>query len=110
MNCIIRYVKGALVGGPDKFDNFKNDRENYRTNEVALDYNACYQGMMAALLHKELIDHGHVKNEETFSAIPEEALLSTASSDLPPDPFYYDTASITGLNLILLIISLILLH
>ena len=91
-------------------DNFKNDRENYRTNEVSLDYNAGYQGMMAALLYDELIENDYVIESETFSAIPEAALLSTASSDLPPDPFFYSTSSFIGLNLILLIVTLLLLH
>ncbi|CBY22191.1 unnamed protein product [Oikopleura dioica] len=46
---------GALVGGPDSEDNFKDDRKDYIQNEVALDYNAAYQGLMAGMLHKELI-------------------------------------------------------
>ena len=31
---------GALVGGPDKHDKGNDDRNDYRLNEVALDYNA----------------------------------------------------------------------
>ena len=42
---------GALIGGPDTpTDNFKNDRKNYITNEVALDYNSGFQGLLAAML------------------------------------------------------------
>ena len=40
---------GALVGGPEELsDNFKNDRGNWISNEVALDYNAGFQGVLAA--------------------------------------------------------------
>ena len=48
-------------------DNFKNDRENYRTNEVALDYNAAYQGLMAAMLHNDMIKANLIELKETFS-------------------------------------------
>ncbi|KAF9362811.1 hypothetical protein BGX34_005442 [Mortierella sp. NVP85] len=38
---------GALVGGPDKNDRFDDRRSNWRQNEVALDYNAPFNGLMA---------------------------------------------------------------
>ena len=37
-------LKGALVGGPDNKDEYKDDRNDYEQSEVALDYNACFQG------------------------------------------------------------------
>ncbi|EFX80604.1 endoglucanase-1,4-beta-glucanase [Daphnia pulex] len=40
---------GALVGGPDSNDIYTDDRSNYVTNEVACDYNAGFQGSVAAL-------------------------------------------------------------
>ena len=40
---------GALVGGPDKLDQFNDDRTDYRQNEVALDYNAGFQVFIVAL-------------------------------------------------------------
>jgi hypothetical protein len=42
---------GALVGGPSAPDDFAylDDRGNYITNEVALDYNAGFTGALAAL-------------------------------------------------------------
>ena len=40
---------GALVGGPDKYDNYKDDRNDYIMNEVATDYNAGFQSAVAAL-------------------------------------------------------------
>ena len=42
---------GALIGGPQEaVDSFENDRGAFVTNEVALDYNAGFQGVLAALL------------------------------------------------------------
>ncbi|KAI8599372.1 Six-hairpin glycosidase-like protein [Dissophora ornata] len=38
---------GAVVGGPDKNDRFMDQRSNWRQNEVALDYNAPFTGLMA---------------------------------------------------------------
>ncbi|KAI1307055.1 hypothetical protein EDD11_004577 [Mortierella claussenii] len=38
---------GALVGGPDKNDRFMDMRSNWRQNEVALDYNAAFTGLIA---------------------------------------------------------------
>jgi len=43
---------GALAGGPDANDNYSDDRTNYNSNEVALDYNAAFQ-MNLAFLVKE---------------------------------------------------------
>ncbi|XP_050414686.1 endoglucanase 4 [Patella vulgata] len=40
---------GALVGGPDAGDQYKDTRGNYINNEVATDYNAAFQGAVAAL-------------------------------------------------------------
>merc|ERR1712131_379539 len=39
---------GALVGGPDNKDEYKDDRNDYEQSEVALDYNACFQGLVDA--------------------------------------------------------------
>ena len=40
---------GALVGGPDQWDNYVDDRGDYIANEVACDYNAGFQSAVAAL-------------------------------------------------------------
>lgn len=40
---------GALVGGPDSSDDYSDKRSNFVTNEVATDYNAGFQGAVAAL-------------------------------------------------------------
>ena len=38
---------GALVGGPDNGDGYKDQRSNYVSNEVANDYNAGFQTAVA---------------------------------------------------------------
>ena len=46
---------GALVGGPSTAsDVFENERSNYVTNEVALDYNAGFQVKSHTLRSKAL--------------------------------------------------------
>ena len=43
-------LNGALVGGPsNEWDSYVDDRTNYITNEVTLDYNAGFQGAVAGL-------------------------------------------------------------
>ncbi|KAK0059955.1 endoglucanase A-like isoform X1, partial [Biomphalaria pfeifferi] len=42
---------GALVGGPDENDIYQDKRDDYVTNEVATDYNAGFQGALAAIIH-----------------------------------------------------------
>jgi len=41
---------GALVGGPNQYDQYTDDRENYETNEVTCDYNAGFQSVLAGLV------------------------------------------------------------
>ncbi|HEY9725718.1 MAG TPA: glycoside hydrolase family 9 protein, partial [Chroococcales cyanobacterium] len=40
---------GALVGGPDKKDNYIDDRSKFMMTEVALDYNAGFTGAIAKM-------------------------------------------------------------
>ena len=40
-------LNGALVGGPDMWDNYDDDRQDYVSNEVATDYNAGFQSAIA---------------------------------------------------------------
>jgi hypothetical protein len=47
-------LTGALVGGPDNNDNYKDDRSNYISNEVATDYNAAFQSLLAHLVELNL--------------------------------------------------------
>ncbi|CAG8486961.1 3281_t:CDS:2 [Acaulospora colombiana] len=45
---ITKYILyGALVGGPNSKDQFDDDRTDYSETEVALDYNAPFQNLMA---------------------------------------------------------------
>ncbi|CAG0886957.1 unnamed protein product [Darwinula stevensoni] len=47
-------LEGALVGGPDDRDRFKDDRQDYIKCEVTLDYNAGFQGALAGLLNARI--------------------------------------------------------
>ena len=42
-------LHGALVGGPDHGDNYVDDRHQFQHTEVATDYNAGFQSVLAAL-------------------------------------------------------------
>ncbi|XP_064646839.1 endoglucanase E-4-like [Lineus longissimus] len=46
----VHTIYGALVGGPDKYDGYSDDRTKYEHTEVACDYNAGYQGALAGLI------------------------------------------------------------
>jgi hypothetical protein len=43
---------GALVGGPDRNDVYKDERNNFVTNEVACDYNAGFTSAVARLVQE----------------------------------------------------------
>jgi len=47
---------GALVGGPGIQDDYVDDRDDYVHNEVAIDYNAGFQGALAALQKLKIND------------------------------------------------------
>ena len=66
------FLQGALVGGPNDKDEYDDSRENYQQSEVALDYNAGFQGLMAALFHHSIIKGPN----KIYSAIPPEKLQS----------------------------------
>lgn len=55
---------GALVGGPDSGDNYRDEVSNYTNNEVACDYNAGFTGLLAKLYG---IYHG--KTLKDFGAV-----------------------------------------
>ena len=40
---------GALVGGPDAFDDFADERQNVNSNGVGLDSNAGFTALVASL-------------------------------------------------------------
>ncbi|XP_049784317.1 endoglucanase E-4-like [Schistocerca cancellata] len=47
-------LNGALVGGPGANDDYVDTRQDAQKNEVALDYNAPFQGLLAALIKYNL--------------------------------------------------------
>ena len=47
---------GAIVGGPDKEDKFYDERNDWAQTEVALDYNAPFQGLIAYQLSLDQVD------------------------------------------------------
>uniref|UniRef100_A0A2C9KE36 Endoglucanase n=1 Tax=Biomphalaria glabrata TaxID=6526 RepID=A0A2C9KE36_BIOGL len=42
---------GAIVGGPEANDNYRDVRTDYILNEVATDYNSGFQGALAGIVH-----------------------------------------------------------
>ena len=48
----IHVLTGALVGGPDASDGYTDTRSDYCMNEVAVDYNAGFTGLMAKMFDK----------------------------------------------------------
>jgi endoglucanase len=48
------------VGGPDYYDNFYDIRNDYRQTEVALDYNAPYQSLLAYQISIDASDPPYV--------------------------------------------------
>jgi len=59
-------IWGALAGGPDENDKYVDTRSDFRSNEVALDYNAAFQMNLAFLTQEGLSkpDPDSVKNHE----------------------------------------------
>ncbi|SET41109.1 glycoside hydrolase family 9 protein [[Clostridium] polysaccharolyticum] len=48
----IHTLTGALVGGPDASDGYTDTRSDYCMNEVAVDYNSGFTGLMAKMYSK----------------------------------------------------------
>lgn len=63
---------GAIVGGPDRHDGYKDERLLYKQSEVALDFNAGFQSTVVGVLHHIII-----------GAAPEVYKYSTFT---PPEP------------------------
>ncbi|KAL6516759.1 Endoglucanase 12 [Orobanche hederae] len=60
-------ISGAMVGGPDRFDNFRDIRTNNSYTEPTLAGNA---GLVAALVSLTSSGHGGIDKNTIFSAIP----------------------------------------
>ncbi|CAG5106773.1 Oidioi.mRNA.OKI2018_I69.chr1.g2994.t1.cds [Oikopleura dioica] len=77
---------GALVGGADTVtDVFINDRKNWITNEVALDYNAGFQSTLAGLIALE------DKLTTTTTTTTTSATLSTTEAPRPTQELGFQT-------------------
>ncbi|KAF9910755.1 hypothetical protein BX616_010784 [Lobosporangium transversale] len=64
-------IYGALVGGPDKNDRFSDIRSDWQQSEVALDYNAPFNGLMAYQVM-------------TSEVAPPYVVIPAGRPDLPP--------------------------
>lgn len=60
---------GAIVGGPDQDDKFFDERNDYAQTEVALDYNAPFQGLMAYQMSVGAADPPYVTITETRPSV-----------------------------------------
>lgn len=60
-------ITGAMVGGPDKFDKFKDSRSNYSYAEPTMAGNA---GLVAALVSLTTSGHMGIDKNIMFSAVP----------------------------------------
>lgn len=54
------YISGAIVGGPNKDDIFYDERNDWSQTEVALDYNAPFQGLIAYQITANAADPPYV--------------------------------------------------
>lgn len=72
-------ITGAMVGGPDRFDNFKDVRSNYSYTEPTLAGNA---GLVAALVSLTASGRAGVDKNSIFAAVP--PLYPTSSPPPPP--------------------------
>lgn len=55
-------LHGALVGGPSLLDEYEDVRNDAERNEVAVDYNAAFQGVIAALEHFSTSGVGYLRS------------------------------------------------
>ncbi|KAL1915381.1 uncharacterized protein VTP21DRAFT_6839 [Calcarisporiella thermophila] len=83
---------GAVVGGPDKFDQFTDDRRNWAQTEVSLDYNAPYQSNIARMVMYSAKDPFYV----VTALPPSEAKPPDSNANFPPPPSSEDTSGGDG--------------
>ena len=53
----LQILYGAMVGGPNFADYYADNRSDYVMNEVALDYNCGFQGVLAGMVQLGLQEH-----------------------------------------------------
>lgn len=72
-------IIGAMVGGPDRFDRYKDSRLNYSFSEPTMAANA---GLVAALVSLTESGHTGIDKNIMFSAVP--PLYPTSPPPPPP--------------------------
>jgi endoglucanase len=72
---------GAVIGGPDKNDNYFDIRDDWPQTEVALDYNAPLLTIAAASVMTE-------SEDPYFTRLQEGAYASVKPSGMPCDAMY----------------------
>ena len=79
---------GALVGGPNEHDKYTDSRKDYIANEVATDYNAAFQGLVAGVKCKLIGDACKVRNyaRPSINLPLPPGKSSSAGSSSPPLP------------------------
>lgn len=91
-------IWGAIVGGPDRHDGYKDERLLYKQSEVALDFNAGFQSTTAGVLHHILhgVSNDHFKVDPVFPTAAttaasnvSEVVEETASSSQSAFNFIY---------------------
>jgi len=75
-------IYGAVIGGPDVEDKFVDDRTQFNFTEVALDYNAAWQGLMAFQVMNLKTDE--TNNNNTNNNNPDDA-NDNNDTDYPTD-------------------------
>jgi len=84
-------IWGAVVGGPDRHDGYKDERLQFRQSEVALDFNAGFQSATAGVLHHLIIGGAkevyrvqaatNLSQEELTTAAPPTTVTSSATQN-----------------------------
>ncbi len=78
-------IYGGLVGGPTTADDFsyQDDRGNFQSNEVGLDYNAGYTGALARLYSQY---GGEPLSDEALNALPGIQVSTVSAQAIPSGP------------------------
>ncbi|XP_025831030.1 endoglucanase 13 [Agrilus planipennis] len=67
---------GAVVSGPDENDYYEDSREEFLYNEVTLDYNAGFQGVVAGLIYFDNKDNSNTIEKKTSPSHDDLKLLN----------------------------------
>lgn len=92
---------GAVVGGPDRHDGFKDDRLYYKQSEVALDFNAGFQLATSGVMYHRLF--GMAK--EVYQMTPE--VVSTVPFNTTAPPITVSSSKLAIYSMSILFILLV---